>query len=434
MTQTLQDLKSGKLLGAKTLTLACGLETFPDEIFSLADTLEILDLSDNNLSELPENFGQLKHLKIIFFARNKFTAFPKVLATCNSLKMIGFKSNQIETVPENSFPKFMNWLILTDNKIKALPKSIGKCQLLQKFLIAGNQLTHLPAELQNCKNLELVRIAANKLTLIPDWLVEMPKLSWLAFGGNKIYSEDKQQSKLTAYDYNDFDIKEVLGEGASGIISKAIWKLENTPVALKIFRGSVTSDGLPDDEMQVSIAAGIHKNLIPVLGKIINHPEHKSGLILQLISPDFITLGNPPSLDSCTRDTFDNNTTLSATEILNLAKNIASVAAHLHKRGINHGDLYAHNILIASEGKCIFSNFGAASFYDKEHKTYENLEKIEVRAYACFLEDILGLITDRECNSDFIISTEKIIKICKNPKLNLRPDFIEISQILNPQS
>lgn len=432
MTPTLQDLKQGKLLGAKTLKLACGLENFPNEIFSLADTLEVLDLSDNNLSELPENLSQLKHLKIIFFARNKFTVFPKVLASCKSLKMIGFKSNQIETVPENAFPKFMNWLILTDNQIKVLPKSIGDCQLLQKFLIAGNQLSALPIELQKCTHLELLRVAANKLTSIPDWLLEMPKLSWLAFGGNNIPLNVNHSNRLAEYNYEDFDVKEILGEGASGIISKAVWASENKPVALKIFRGSVTSDGLPDDEMQVSMAAGNHKNLIPVLGKIKNHPEQRSGLILQLISPEYKNLGNPPSLDSCTRDTFDNNATLSATEILNLAKNIASVAAHLHLQGINHGDLYAHNILIGSEGKCVFSDFGAASFYDKTATHSKSIEKLEVRAYACFLEDILGLITDRKGNSDFINSIENTIKACKNPIVNLRPDFIEISQILNP--
>ena len=55
MKQTLEDLKSGKLIGSKTLKMACGLTEFPKEILSLADTLEVLDLSDNQLSELPDN-------------------------------------------------------------------------------------------------------------------------------------------------------------------------------------------------------------------------------------------------------------------------------------------------------------------------------------------------------------------------------------------
>ena len=47
---TLEQLRSGALAGAVRLQLACGLTEFPREIFDLADTLEILDLSGNALT------------------------------------------------------------------------------------------------------------------------------------------------------------------------------------------------------------------------------------------------------------------------------------------------------------------------------------------------------------------------------------------------
>jgi len=53
MTHTLEELKSEKLNGLKRLKLVEALKEFPVEIFSLADTLEILDLSENQLTELP---------------------------------------------------------------------------------------------------------------------------------------------------------------------------------------------------------------------------------------------------------------------------------------------------------------------------------------------------------------------------------------------
>ena len=64
--QSLEQLQSGKLIGTKNLKLSCGLKKFPSEIFTLADTLEQLDLSGNQLSELPDNFDLLKNLKILF--------------------------------------------------------------------------------------------------------------------------------------------------------------------------------------------------------------------------------------------------------------------------------------------------------------------------------------------------------------------------------
>jgi len=94
MTNTLEALKSGELLGSKTLKLVCGLTVFPEEVITLSETLEVLDLSDNQISVLPDSVSKLKKLRIIFFARNKFTEFPAVLAKCPALSMIGFKSNQ----------------------------------------------------------------------------------------------------------------------------------------------------------------------------------------------------------------------------------------------------------------------------------------------------------------------------------------------------
>ena len=162
--QTIQQLRSGELKGSKILKLSCELTEFPKEIFELKDTLEILDLSNNHLSSLPNNFSDFKKLKIAFFSDNDFVSFPEVLAKCPSLTMIGFKSNKINHIPENAFPVDLQWLILTNNRITEIPKSIGKAHKLQKVAFAGNQIKALPIEMANCKNLELLRIAANQLT------------------------------------------------------------------------------------------------------------------------------------------------------------------------------------------------------------------------------------------------------------------------------
>lgn len=51
--QTIDQLRSGELAGIRHLKLSCALTSFPREIMDLADTLEILDLSGNALSDLP---------------------------------------------------------------------------------------------------------------------------------------------------------------------------------------------------------------------------------------------------------------------------------------------------------------------------------------------------------------------------------------------
>ncbi|WP_027419626.1 leucine-rich repeat-containing protein kinase family protein [Crocinitomix catalasitica] len=430
MTHDLEDLKSGKLIGTKRLKLACGLKEFPEEIYTLADTLEILDLSDNQFSELPENFIKLKHLKILFFARNNFTVFPPILAKFKNLNMIGFKSNQLKTVPENAFPPKLNWLILTDNQIDKLPKSIGDAHLLQKCALSGNRIEELPDEMAKCTNLELLRISANQLQAIPDWLFELPKLSWIAFSGNPVSHHIQFEDDLTAFDWNEFEVEELIGEGASGFISKANWNTKNRPVAVKVFKGDVTSDGLPEDEMEVSIAAGSHQNLIPVLGKIKNHSEGKSALIMELISTSYINLGYPPSMETCTRDVFEEDVTYNGDELLKMAKGMASVCAQLHAKGINHGDLYAHNILIDEKAESFLGDFGAASFYNKESNLAAKIERVEVRAFGCLIEDILGLIPEHKISIDWRKEWQALIVACSLPNVQSRPNFEEIEKKL----
>ena len=176
---TLERLRSGQLLGSTRLTLACGLTEFPREIFDLADTLEILDLSGNALRTLPDDLARLHQLRILFCSDNQFTELPAVLGQCPRLTMVGFKANQIHTVSSQALPRGLRWLILTDNRLQALPPEIGQCAQLQKLMLAGNQLQALPPELAACTRLELVRIAANRLTAFPDMLLRLPRLAWL---------------------------------------------------------------------------------------------------------------------------------------------------------------------------------------------------------------------------------------------------------------
>lgn len=430
---SIEQLHSGELKEAKTIRLSCHLKSFPTELFELADTLEILDLSNNQLSHLPNNFGDFKKLKIAFFSENNFTEFPEVLSQCPNLTMIGFKSNQINTISERAFPEHLQWLILTNNQINHLPKSIGKCSRLQKVALAGNQLKELPNEMANCKNLELLRISANQLSQFPEWLFSLPRLSWLAFSGNPFCEKIKLNEELPLISWQQLEIKETLGEGASGIISKATWidSQNNKDIAIKVFKGEVTSDGFPEDEMNACIAAGNHKNLVTVIGKLKNHPQQKMGLLLELIPSHYKNLGGPPSFDTCTRDTFKPGIHFSSEAILKISQSIADAAMHLHSQGIMHGDLYAHNTLIDDEANTIFGDFGAATYYDTHHKNASLFEKLDVRAFGCLMEDLLNLVPIDKKKENLSLNLLSLKNTCLKENIADRPSFKNILEILN---
>jgi hypothetical protein len=438
VTTTLDQLLAGQLTGMQRLKLACGLSEFPRQIFDLADTLEILDLSGNALSSLPDDLPRLHKLRILFCSDNQFTALPEVIGQCRQLSMVGFKANRIRTVSGKSLPPTLRWLILTDNQVEALPPEIGNCTQLQKLMLAGNRLQTLPSQLAACSRLELVRLAANRLTELPAWLLALPRLSWLAYAGNPftaaLEAAALNETPIADMHWEALELHHQLGEGASGVIHRAAHRSPNEAghVAVKLFKGDVTSDGLPHCEMAACINAGSHPNLIPVLGKLKGHPEDSHGLVMELIDPQFRNLAGPPSLDSCTRDIYSEDTRFALASALRVAHGIASAAGHLHKQGIMHGDLYAHNILHCGEGRALLGDFGAASFYAPDDQTHApSLQCIEVRAFGCLLEELIARCAEPESASATLAALVRLKDACMSEAVTKRPSFAEIAHTLS---
>jgi hypothetical protein len=431
--QSLDQLLTNTFPHVTRITISAELRAFPKELFRYKDSLEILDLSNNLLESIPDEIVQLKKLRILFLSNNRFTQFPVILGQCQSLSMIGFKANQLNFIPEHAFPETLQWLILTDNRIETIPASIGKCKPLEKVAFAGNQLKTLPEEMANCKNLALLRISANAFEKLPSWLLSMPKLAWLAYSGNPCSQTQETKNLLPEINWNDLKLLETLGEGASGIIFKAELQQAATQqriVALKLFKGEVTSDGYAEDEMALSSLLPVHENLVRVLGKLNGHPDKKDGLIFELIPAGYRNLGLPPSFSTCSRDTFKEGTQFKTKEVLSVLKAIANVCLQLHTNGVMHGDLYTHNTLINESGHPIFGDFGAATAYTITDEAAKKLERIEVRAFGYMADDLLQHVHPEDRNSETIRKLVELKKICLMEEVLLRPDFKHVVNLL----
>ena len=419
---TLALLVAGKLAGATRLDLSCELAEFPPEILDLADSLEVLNLTGNRLSDLPDDLPRLKKLRILFCSDNEFRHVPQVVGQCSGLSMVAFKSNRIEEV--TALPSSLRWLILTDNRIGRLPPSIGKCLPLQKLMLAGNRLAALPDEMAACANLELVRLSANRFESLPDWLLELPRLAWLAFAGNPLAAAPPVAA--AAIDWAELEFHEKLGEGASGVIHRAVHAAHG-PVAVKVFKGAMTSDGLPASERTACLAAGNHPNLIPVLGEVANHPAGTPGLVMDLLGPEFTPLAGPPDLATCSRDVYPPGTRFAVPVVLRIARGMAAAAAALHGKGLLHGDFYAHNVLRNADGDCRLGDFGAASFYPPDDGRFE---KLEVLAFGRLLEELL-LRGDR---GEATAALDQLAARCLRAENRERPPFEEIEAELTSLS
>ncbi|MCU1716886.1 leucine-rich repeat-containing protein kinase family protein [Pseudomonas sp. 5P_3.1_Bac2] len=420
---TLEQLRSGQLQGITRLDLAADLTELPEEVFQLADSLEVLNLSNNRLSDLPSTLPRLHKLRVLFCSDNPFTALPQVLGQCPQLEMVGFKSCQIEQVAADALSAKLRWLILTDNRISQLPEALGDCQYLQKLMLAGNRLTSLPASLSRCHNLELLRIAANRLQALPDWLLKLPRLAWLAYAGNPFCAHLEQAPAATLIPREQLSYAELLGQGASGIIHAATWQAPGQPaqeVAVKHFKGQMTSDGLPHCEMAACLLAGEQHNLIRVAGALQTAADEPPALVLERISSAYQVLAAPPSLSSCSRDCYAPEQQFSLKQLLSIAHGAAAAASHLHQRGILHGDLYGHNLLVKPSGHTLLGDFGAASRFDPQTEQGQALQRIEIRAWGILLEELI-----QRCPEAQATELLSLAQACMQEDLQQRPSFSE---------
>ena len=398
---TLADLRAGRLAGATHVDLRhCELDEFPRELFALADTLTMLDLSGNRLRALPDDLPRLHALRTLFCSSNRFETLPASLGACPALDLVGFKANAIAHVPAEALPPRLRWLILSDNRVEAMPETLGACRGLRKLALAGNRLTALPASIGGCESLELIRLSANRFASIEDalpaGLLALPRLTWLAYAGNP-FNVDQEARALAATPiahiaWDELQLGELLGEGASGHIHSARWRPvrgDDRAVAVKLFKGAVTSDGLPGSEMAACIAADVHAHVIGVEGRIAGHPHGAQGLVMGLIPPRYRSLAGPPSLASCTRDVYAPELRFTGARARAIARGTRDALAHLHAQGLMHGDFYAHNILVDDDAHALLGDFGAASFLPEDDAARaEALKRVDRRALGVLIEEL----------------------------------------------
>lgn len=422
----LQALRRGDLAGARELRLPGGLTEFPLEVFGLADTLEVLDLSGGALTDLPHDLGRLRRLRVLFCSGNRFERLPPVLGDCAALSQVGCRGTGLREVPGEALPPALRWLTLTDNRIERLPDALGERPLLRKLMLAGNRLRALPATLAGAADLELVRLAANAFEALPPWLATLPRLAWVAWAGNPF--EDRGPPPAAApVPWADLDLGAPLGEGASGRVHRALWRPagggEARAVALKLFKGAMTSDGLPEREMAASLAAGPHPNLTGALGRVVAHPAGAQGLLMSLVPPHWRVLAGPPSPETCSRDVYDPGLRLDLRAAFGVARAVAAAAAHLHARGLLHGDLYAHNVLWdGTAGEAVLSDFGAASALPPGDRGAA-LQRVEVRAWGLLLGELLALCPADAAGTDGLRALECA---CVQPDPGARPLMAEV--------
>jgi hypothetical protein len=164
------------------------LSQLPPEIRNLT-SLRILNLSVNQIKELPSEIGELKSLQEFYIYENELEVLPVEIGNLTSLKIINLSVNQIKKLPpEIGNLKSLQEFGIYDNELETLPAEIGNLTSLVKLVFPANSITTLPQEFGNLVNLEKLNFFENSFNTFPIDICKLKKLKNLDVSKNKITS------------------------------------------------------------------------------------------------------------------------------------------------------------------------------------------------------------------------------------------------------
>lgn len=126
-----------------------------------------LDLSSTTNPTIP-NFKYLNYLESLDLSNNELTEIPEWVQNLTSLKRLYLNNNQIDKIPE-WIGKLTNLeeLHLENNKLTKIPKSVGELNNLISLLVNDNQITKIHPAIAGLPDLRFIDVSHNQLTSFP---------------------------------------------------------------------------------------------------------------------------------------------------------------------------------------------------------------------------------------------------------------------------
>ncbi len=229
---TSYDIQSAKVEGSVTKLIE----------IALTDNLSELDLSNQNLTELPAEIGKLQrlqnlnlsgnllqHLPVeiglltdlqsINLSGNELTSLPTTFTSLRNLSILDISKNRFDSLP-SQVTDIPNLIVLNTNNngIAVLPTTIGNLTKLQSLNLSSNNLASLPDEFGHLNSLTTLDLGFNRFELIPDPITRLFNLRELKLSGNRLkalpaaFSRLQQLEELNFADNEFLEIESVLTE------------------------------------------------------------------------------------------------------------------------------------------------------------------------------------------------------------------------------
>jgi internalin A len=181
-----------------------------DELLELIDQAAAegwteLDLSGQNLTELPPEIGQLTQLETLILGKpeenfevvgnrvlqkvntNALTSLPVEISNLHQLQTLDLSGNPLKELPEwlPTLPKLTK-LAAIRLDLAVIPDSLAQLPNLQQLYLRSNQISTIPDSLAQLPNLQQLDLSSNQISTIPDSLAQLPNLQQLDLRSNQI--------------------------------------------------------------------------------------------------------------------------------------------------------------------------------------------------------------------------------------------------------
>lgn len=168
----------------------------------LFTNLGSLDVSRNQITQIPDGITNLVNLQTLYVDYNQLTKLPDNLGNLSKLHSFNISWNQIEALPDSIGGLVELQVFNSDhNAISYIPDSIGNLEQLVFFYLDSNQLTSIPSTVGNLNDVRHLFLQNNQLTQLPDSLGDMASLYALNVSRNELIAMPENITNATALIY-----------------------------------------------------------------------------------------------------------------------------------------------------------------------------------------------------------------------------------------
>ncbi|XP_038049915.1 leucine-rich repeat and calponin homology domain-containing protein 2-like isoform X3 [Patiria miniata] len=152
--------------------------------FDLMDTVDV-DISKNRFMEVPYELCEYVSLERLNCYNNAIRTVPDAFARLTMLTYLNLSRNSLSALPIEICEIYLEVLIVSNNKLVALPPAVGKMKTLMHLDASCNELDTLPMQIGEMESLKELNLRRNHLMHLPEEISRL-KLIMLDVSCNKI--------------------------------------------------------------------------------------------------------------------------------------------------------------------------------------------------------------------------------------------------------